>query len=241
MKFERQYMVGVKDVGQNNKMTNYAFLSFLEEIASLHSSFCGYGINDIEKKKKAWILMDWKLKVLERPRFAETLTIKTWARPIENHSFFTYRDFEVYCNEKLVAIATSKWVLLDVDSKKIIKITEEIFSEYESEDIHVFEKKDIDKLYEQDEKILRLVYEVRRSDIDMINHMHNLNYLSLAYEALPENSYHNLEKSNVQIMYKHQILYGEKIKCYYTIKDKKEIITLKSEDDKTIHAIIELS
>ena len=41
MKFEKEYSVGIKDIGTKNQMTNYAFLSFLEEIASSHSNQVG--------------------------------------------------------------------------------------------------------------------------------------------------------------------------------------------------------
>lgn len=241
MKFEMQFRVGVKDVGQGNKMTNYAYLSFLEEIASFHSSLCGYGVNDIETKGKAWILMDWKLKVIKRPKYGDLLTIKTWGRPIEKHVFFTYRDFEVFNGSELVAIATSKWVLLDTNSRKITKITEEVFSEYKPQDTTVFDEEDIQKIKEPKEGSLKLIYEVKRFDIDMINHMHNLNYLNLAYEVLPDESYLHDEKPNVHIMYKHQILLGDKVKCYYTKQGEKEFVILKSEDDKVLHSIIELS
>ena len=100
MKFERIYTVEAKDVGRNNIMTNYAFLSFLEEIATYHSNLCGYGVEDIKTKGKGWILMDWKLKVFQRPKYADELLIKTWARTAEKHSFFTYRDFEVFSRRK---------------------------------------------------------------------------------------------------------------------------------------------
>ena len=42
-------------------------------------------------------------------------------------------------------------------------------------------------------------------------------------------------------MYKHQILYGDKVKCYYSKQEGKDIITIKSEDDSILHAIVELS
>lgn len=71
--------------------------------------------------------------------------------------------------------------------------------------------------------------------------MHNLNYLKLAYEALPEEVYYSKEKDNVRIMYKHQILLGDKVKCYYTNIENKDIITIKSKDDSILHAIVELS
>ena len=96
MKFEREYYVGVKDIGIKNEMTNYAYLSFFEEIASMHSATIGYGVNDIEKNKKVWLLMEWKLKVIERPKYGDKINVKTWARPVEKHQYFTYRDFEMY-------------------------------------------------------------------------------------------------------------------------------------------------
>ena len=36
-------------------------------------------------------------------------------------------------------------------------------------------------------------YTTQRRDIDVNKHMHNLNYLDLAYEALPEEVYFNQE------------------------------------------------
>ena len=97
MIFEHKYEVLVKHLGKDNKLTNKAFLGFMEEIASLHSSTVGYGINEIEKNKVAWILIDWKLKVIDRPKYKEILNIKTWAR--DSTKLYSYRDFEVY-NEK---------------------------------------------------------------------------------------------------------------------------------------------
>ena len=87
MKFEREYYVGIKDVGLNNKMSNYGILSCLEEIASSHSDKVGYGVNDIESKKKVWLLMDWKLKVIERREYGSKIKVETWARPIEKRPF----------------------------------------------------------------------------------------------------------------------------------------------------------
>ena len=207
MKFEREYYVGIKDVGLNNKMSNYGILSCLEEIASSHSDKVGYGVNDIESKKKVWLLMDWKLKVIERPEYGSKIKVETWARPIEKRPFSTYRDFKMFNNGKISAIGTSKWILFDLETNKIAKITEDIIDLY----------KDVNK------------------------HMHNLNYLKLAYEALPQEVYYSKEKDNVRIMYKHQILLGDKVKCYYTNIENKDIITIKSKDDSILHAIVELS
>lgn len=241
MKFEREYVVGVKDIGINNQMTNFAFLSFLEEIASTHSSSVGYGVNDVETKKKVWLLMDWKLKILERPKYGDTLNVKTWARPLEKNVFYTYRDFEIFKGKEKIAIATSKWILFDLETNRISKITDDIINLYNVEEAHVFEEKEILKIKEPEKQDLEFKYEVKRADIDINKHMHNLNYLKLSYETLPEEIYFGEEKRNVRIMYKHQILLGDKINCYYTEQEGKNTITIKSDDDNILHAIVELS
>ena len=121
-------------------MSNYGILSCLEEIASSHSDKVGYGVNDIESKKKVWLLMDWKLKVIERPEYGSKIKVETWARPIEKRPFSTYRDFKMFNNGKISAIGTSKWILFDLETNKIAKITEDIIDLYKPEPEKVFEK-----------------------------------------------------------------------------------------------------
>lgn len=147
----------------------------------------------------------------------------------------------MFNNGKISAIGTSKWILFDLETNKIAKITEDIIDLYKPEPEKVFEKDEIEKLKEVDELNSYIEYDVKRSDIDVNKHMHNLNYLKLAYEALPEEVYYSKEKDNVRIMYKHQILLGDKVKCYYTNIENKDIITIKSKDDSILHAIVELS
>lgn len=241
MKFEREYYVGIKDIGLDNKMSNYGMLSILEEVASTHSDTVGYGVNDINTKKKVWLLMDWKLQILKRPNYGSILKVKTWARPIEKKPFYTYRDFEVFENGDLVAFATSKWILFDLQTNRISKITDDIINLYKPESTRVFEEIEIEKIIELSLLNDFIEYDVKRADIDVNKHMHNLNYLKLAYEALPEKEYLSNEKNKVRIMYKHQILLGDKVKCYYSNIDGKYVITIKSQDDSILHAIVELS
>lgn len=239
MKLEQEFKVGIKDIGINNKMTNIALLSILEEIGCYHSDLAGFGINDIERTGKAWLLMDWKLRVFDRPKYGDKLIAKTWARPIGRNNYYTYRDFEIYNETKKIAIASSKWVLFDVDLKKIVKITDEIYSKYQPQNSKAFEE-DITKMKVVEDLTTKTIYKVQRADIDINKHMHNLNYLQVAYEVLPEEVFFDIESNNVKIMYKHQIILGSKINCYYTKNDNKHIVTLKSEDDKILHAVVEL-
>ena len=116
------------------------------------------------------------------------MEIHTWARVA--NKFFTYRDFEIYDgNKNLCAIATSKWTLINIEEGKMSKITEDVINSYKPEEKEVFEKEKLEKIQEPKEFISSIKYEIKRKDIDINKHMHNLYYLDYAYEALPEEVY----------------------------------------------------
>ena len=239
MIFKEKFKMGLNDIGKDNKIKNISILKILENIGGYHSDIAGYGSNDIATNKLTWILLDWKLKVLNRPKYGQTLDVHTWARV--GNRFFTYRDFEIYDeNGTLCAIATSKWTLINIEEGKMERITEEVIEKYNTEEKEVFPGEKLDKLQMPEEFLSSINYTVKRKDIDINKHMHNLNYLDLAYEALPEEVYNLRPFDNVRIMYKKEIKYGDTVECKYTREDDKYVVVISSQDNKQLHSIIEL-
>ena len=70
--------------------------------------------------------------------------------------------------------------------------------------------------------------------------MHNLHYLDLAYEALPDEIYNKRPFDNIRVMYKKEIKFGETVRCKYSIRISINIVVIESEDGKILHAIIEI-
>lgn len=235
------FQVGFRDVGKSNKLTNRGLIGFLEDIAGMHSNIAGYGLNSIKSTCLTWILLNWKIRVIKRPIYGDEITVKTWARKTEK--FFTFRDYEVFdSSNNIIAKASSKWLLLNANTLAIEKITNEIMDKYEPEDISVFDgEPEINKISEPKVYSSFFNYTVQRKDIDINDHMHNVYYLDLAYEALPEDIYRNCKFNNFEIMYKKEIKLGETVKCLYSNIDDIHYITIKSEDDKVLHAIIKFS
>ena len=241
MKIEETFKVGIREIGLKNEMTNYGFLAFLEDLATYHSNAVGYGVKDIPINKGAWLLMDWQLEVIKRPAFSDVIKVKTYAVYQEKPSFQCFRNFEVYDDDSnLIATATSKWIFFNFELKKITKIDLNMMKLFNPEgDISESESK-ISKLKEPSTYQNTFKYTVTRRDLDINKHMNNLNYVKIAYESLPEEVFQNNEPNNLRVMYKHQIKLGENIKCLYSYENNKHIIVIKSEDEKTLHSIVEL-
>ena len=240
MIIENEYTVKLSEIGKDNKATNKAILSYLEDIGGIHSNQAGYGVYEIPKTHLSWVLLEWKLQVMRRPNYTEKIKIITWSKGAMK--YYTFRDFEVYDEQgNLIIIAASKWVLLDITKEKIVRIEPELLQKYGPElDKTAFEGECFEKIKEPEEYQNETEYIVKRADIDVNNHMHNLNYIELANEALPEDVYKKGYFDNVRITYKKEIKLGETVKCKYSCINNRHIIAIKSQDEKVLHAIIEM-
>lgn len=237
--FEKKYRVKISDVGPDALISNFGMLSILEDIACRHSDKAGFGVLDIPIKHLSWVLLAWKVHILKRVQYGTNLKVCTWSKVA--NKFQTCRDFEVYDeSDNLVCVATSKWALIDTQKNSIARITDDIINQYSPEDKNVFDSPEIDKLTEPTVFSNEYIYQTQRRDIDVNQHIHNLNYLSVAYEALPEDIYFSNEYNHIEIMYRKGIKLGDTVKCLYSSIDSAHFVTMKSEDEKILHAIVKL-
>lgn len=234
-----KYKLKYSDIGKDNHLNLKSLIGYLQEVAGSHSSSVGYGLNDIPKTHIAWLVLDWKVKMFSHPKYNDEITIKTWARVLEK--FYSYRDYEIYDNNNnLIAIASSKWIMLNTESGKIARVNDKMIKAYGIVEKSVFKEPLNEKPREPEELKLNFKYKIQRRDIDTNGHVNNINYISYAIETLPEDIYNSTEFNNIQIHYKKEIKYNDTIKCYYSFKNNKHVITIKSEDDSILHSIIKL-
>ena len=237
--FEKTMFVDISKVNGNGFITNKGMLSLLESVACLHSDTAGYGIMEIPKTRLSWIQLNWMVKILRRPIYCEELKIRTWAKV--SSKFSTLRDFEVLDRDNnQVCIATTRWTLINIDTQGLAKITDDIIEKYDPETLNIMPDYDFKKLVEPESFLSEYVYSTQRRDIDVNNHMHNLNYLDLAYEALPEEVYKNSDFNNIEIMYKKAIRLGDTSKCLYSKSEHTHNVVIRSLDSKDLHCIVNL-
>lgn len=239
--FEEEYTVRFSQTATHKGATNKSLLSFLENTAGAHSAYCKFSIIDILDKDLTWFILSWKLKVIKRPQASQRIKVQTWGRKMSK--LFFLRDFKILDeNEEILAIATSKWCLVNTKTGKIAKAPENIEEIYHGfKDDPVFQCEDTAKLIIPKSEVQYVdEYKIRRFDLDGNNHVHNLNYVDFAYELLPEEIYAREELSNIEIIYKKEIKYGETIKSSLYIEDGSYTIVIRDETEETIHAIVKL-
>ena len=237
--FEYSFHVGMRDIGKNNEISNKAILSFFEDAGGLHSDIAGFGLKNIYETKLSWVLLHWKVTILKRAKYSDEVLVKTWSR--KSLKFYSYRDFEMYDKNtmELLAYGTSKWTLIHFEHG-ITRLDDSIISNYHPENKSVYKEDELDKLKEPTSYTNEFDYTILRSNIDVNKHMHNLYYLDLAYEVLPEKVYEQRPFDNFRIQYKKEVKLGDVVKCRYTFKDGEHIVSIFNSDGSRVHAIIVL-
>lgn len=240
MFFSHDFKVSLSMLGKTTFISNKGILTILQDIAEMHSASIGYGVTDINKTNLSWALLNWKVKIFSRPKYGDTITVKTWSR--YSTKLYSYRDFELFnSNGDVIGIATSKWILIDVPKGKIAKIEDSLISLYKPENKSVFNIVELDKLVEPENFSESIDYKIRKSEIDINNHVNNLCYIDIAIEAFPDDSQVFNSCNNFEVLYKHQIKLGDNIKALYTCKSNENYVVIKNAETNLLHSIIKFN
>ena len=175
------------------------------------------------------------MQVIDRPKYGDILEIHTWISNVSK--LYTYRDFEVYVNGVKKIIASSKWLLININTLRPAKIPEDLIAKYQPEyNKSVFGITEIPKCKEQNEYEKEIDYPIRKSDIDINNHVHNLNYIDMAYEIIDTEE----QFRNVRISYKKEIRIEDRIKIGYHKENEKKCFRIMNYEKNMVNALIEM-
>lgn len=233
--FERNFTINCTDVNRYNKLKPQALVNYLQQVAAAHSDSIQDGLYYLGKTNSVWILLNWRIKILEDLKWNEDILVKTWSRKLEK--FYAFRDFEVYKGETLIATASSKWCLLDIQTGSFKKPTEELMAKYTLTDKMVFDK-ELEKVKEAEEMELKYTYTILEKDIDVNSHVNNSYYIDYAMCALENDA----EVSDLEIAYKKECKVGDIIDIYVSKIDLKEnIITIKNRENAQVSAILKIT
>lgn len=117
-KLEKEYPVHVYETGPDGKLNLHSLFDYFQDIASDHAVRLGFGRDDLMKQNHFWVLSRICSEISLLPSWGETIILKTWPRGTDR--LFALRDYEVrYPDGRIIALATSSWLIIDRDTKRI--------------------------------------------------------------------------------------------------------------------------
>jgi acyl-ACP thioesterase len=155
----------------------------LQEAAIKHADQFDAGTRAMAIRGESWVLNRMAVAIHRYPRYGEPLRVVTWSTGIR--IFKGYRDFRVYCGDELVVSASTLWLYVNLKTKSLCRVPQEITATFPSRPDAVFHP-DLDKLELTPPAAATAGHDVsvRYSDVDGNGHVNNTAYFDYLQTAL---------------------------------------------------------
>ncbi|KAK9159969.1 hypothetical protein Syun_006310 [Stephania yunnanensis] len=182
-----------------------------QEVACNHAQSVGFSTDGfattttMRKMHLIWVTNRMHIEVYKYPAWGDVVEIETWCQA--EGRIGTRRDWIIkdVASGYVIGRATSKWVMMNQDTRRLQKVSDEVKEEYlvfcprtprlafPEEDNSSLKK--ISKL-EDPAQYSKLGLVPRRADLDMNQHVNNVTYIGWVLESIPQEiiDSHELEK-----------------------------------------------
>jgi len=227
MIFTTEFSPLLEDFDKNQKLTLAAILKYFENAGSRHSDAAGDSAIEVsETQGVAWVLTDWKACVKDFPKYGQKIKVETWSEGLVS-AFGTSRNYYLYADDKLCVEGTSKWIRLDINKGRPVKVDDDLINRYGPEPGKtVFNGERLAKISLPETFSSETKIALRRSDFDFNKHVHNLNYFDFALDAIPEETLKTSDFKNLRVSYKTALKEGDNALAKYANVEQKNVVAI---------------
>lgn len=151
-----------------------AICNILQEVAGRHANARKIGFFELEDQGLFWALSRLRLRIHRHPTWQETIKVHTWVHKMKGP--ISYRNFNLIDDQdNLIAAASTLWSAVDVQARRPARISADDFPTLSDRVPSCGEPEKIKPPTKVDRET---TYTVRYSDLDMVEHVNNVRYLT---------------------------------------------------------------
>lgn len=174
IRYKGSYTIRASETGPTGKARVDSIANYLQELAGNHASVLNFDVTDLQKKEMTWVLHQLHLKMERMPDWRESIEIVTW--PSSGDRLRAYRDFRITDSDNNeIGVALSYWVIMDMKTRRPIRIPQEIIEMRLPEGNHVLPLNGGVSIQEIQTEAVS--FSVRRTDTDINRHANNVAYI----------------------------------------------------------------
>lgn len=185
IRYEENYRIRTYEIDSSKRITIPALVTLMQETAMQQVIRLNVSLWDLEALNMSWVMMRMQLKVMRLPLLGETLKVTTVPAGFEK--FFSYRDYLIHDElGQLVATASSNWLMMDTEKRKMTRIPDFILA-IELPDDKPFLPRPINKLPPLTTPFVKeKQFEVNWHDLDFNGHLSNVSYMKWMVETMDD-------------------------------------------------------
>lgn len=219
-----------RDADADGAIGMRAYMNYFQDAATTFMHRLGWGNDTIhEKYGVAWVFLKYRMQVFAKTTYHEPLHIECWAEPA-GHSVAIRNAVEIRMGDQVMARGRLESCLVDLDTMRVTRLERIGFQP----EITLARENPVAAFAQirQDTEGMREIYPytVRYTDLDNNRHMTNLRYIQLVMDAFQPEEYRGRMLSDLEIHYRNQCVYGEKLKIFRAREeDSQRVLTVKED------------
>lgn len=227
--FTATYTVRAAEIDQNFLLRRTAASAYFQECFAEYATSKTLAAFDLFKEGLTWLTSDMIVEFApQMPFWREKIDLSVWVRP-SNSSIKIFIDFLGKCNGEQVFAGTSIQLIADLKAHRPQK-SDALAARFERLDKcavsnPVFEK--IPDIAAPQNTISKVV---RSFDLDFNNHLNNVQYLPISFEAIPPQFRAEHKLKRYQIKFMREVFLGDMVKS-----------SVETEGETTIHSLVRAS
>ena len=231
--YQIETRIGYSQLDSKGTLSPAAVIDLFQDCSNFQSMSIGEDVEFFKRIHRAWILSSWQIIFDELPGLGEEVVVSTAAYKFT--SMFGLRNFQLATKAgKVLAKANSNWVYVDADTKKPLRITDDIGKPYYTGDEPLDMEYASRKVPVPKELETGKEFPVMKYHLDTNNHVNNACYVQFALEYVPE----NFKIRQMRVEYRQSAVYGDVILPYYFCGDASTTVVLKNREDGSTFAVV---
>ena len=209
MPHREAFRVRSYEVDTRERLTLRALCGYLQEAAGIHAALLGASMARLRESSLAWVLHRLRLEVEEYPRQGDLVDVVTW--PSRFDRVVADREFEVFDQGgRRLAAATSRWAVADLRLRRPVRMPEFIL-QIGGEDRKAAVTLTRGELPTVSQATTLKTFAVRRSDLDVVRHVNNTQYVGWLLETVPDEVEAELRPSALELLFQREAVYGDTV------------------------------
>ena len=205
---EKEYDVHVYETGPGGRINLFSILDLLQDAASCHAEKLGFGREDLIRRNQFWVLSRIYVVISEWPLWEDKIIVRTWHKGVDK--LFGMRDFDIfYPDGRHLVSATSSWLVIDRESKKIQRLESLLFSDARMVNVLPRNAGKLEKA--ADGGVDSTSFNVKISDLDLNLHTNNSRYLRWVTDTYDLDFSLKHAPVSAEINYLAESVYGDEI------------------------------
>ncbi|RMG80714.1 MAG: hypothetical protein D6714_14225 [Bacteroidetes bacterium] len=206
-----RFSIRTSEIDNRKAATVPALLRLMHEAAMENVLKIKLSVWDLEPHHISWVLIRKNLIINRLPTLGESVRVVTY--PVRFEKFFTLRDYRVYdAHETLIAGATSTWLLMDTQTRRMTRIPSFISNLRDQMPApeNCLPQTDI-RWPDFEQTDFAQSFRVGWHDLDFNNHLSNVLYVQWMLEALPDDILQQTMPQKIYLNFKTEARWKEEL------------------------------